>query len=94
MQAQAVDFKLRRQQTPPSPRSDTEGSPPETEQSGITPQCVMRGTGDRPCCPFQSLSSQTQGASIPICSGLPSVLSIALLRHLGPLYIPGGRSLP
>lgn len=83
----------------PLPQSETEGSPRETEQSGITPQCVIRGTQDRPYCLFQSPSPQTSGASVPTSGALPSGLSFALW-DISVLYIslgwgaPGWPSLP
>lgn len=73
------------------PRSETEGSPRETEQRGITPRCVIHGTWDRSLGLFQSPSSQTSGASIPTCGALPSVPSITPWDISVPYISQGGQ---
>lgn len=74
----------------PLPRSETEASPRQTEQSGITPQYVIRGTWVRPCCLFQSLSSRHQGPQFP-----PAVhISVPYISLWGAGGGPGRGGLP
>ena len=80
----------------PCPPSETQGSPLNTEQSGIAQQRVVCGTRDRPCCSSKDCLLKHQGpefppvAPAPVC---PPVLSGARSpvphHHTCPFPPPG-----